>query len=157
MCVVLDRGRLDVLPAACAVSAMSTGRSDAHRRRKFRLRAAPALAGSAASCARRAPEPALIVCSDDGAERYSVALRGDRVTIGCDPGDMIFLADLTISPQHAVLRRTARGYVLDQGGPGTGLGSCGAHRRLLAVGDRLKIGRYRVAYRAGGEPPVRHA
>ncbi len=123
--------------------------------RELRLLATPAGAGEGASCEACWPAPSLIVSSDNGAERYSVALRGDRVTIGCDPADTIFLADLTISPRHATLRRTVRGYALDQAASRgeTGVGRLAGCRRLLADGDRLKIGRYRITYRVGG---VRH-
>jgi len=94
--------------------------------------------------------PTLILAASDYSRRHRIALYGDEITIGRDPDDGVFLADLTVSPHHATLHRTPEGYMLTDGGSLTGTYVNGARveHRLLSDGDEVRIGRYRLAYQA---------
>ena len=99
---------------------------------------------------RAANQPTLMLSAGEGTSRHPVALFDDEITIGRDPEDGIFLADLTVAPHHATLRRTAEGYTLQDGGSltGTYVNRTRIERRLLLHGDEIKIGRYRLTYEA---------
>lgn len=97
---------------------------------------------------RSAGAPVLIVSASDSCE-YSILLSREVTTIGRHPDDTIFLADLTVSPHHATIRRTADGFVLEDRGSvnGTYVNRARVEHRLLVDGDRLQVGRYRLTYR----------
>jgi hypothetical protein len=92
--------------------------------------------------------PALVVRSGGGRSGEHFALDGPEVTVGRSPDCGIFLDDVTVSRRHAILRRGARGYSLED--LGSLNGSFVNRRRVervdLEEGDELQIGKYRLTY-----------
>lgn len=72
---------------------------------------------------------------------------GDSTTVGRDPSNTLCVQDKRVSAQHAIIRRSQRGYVFQDLlgtngtyflGPGGELRLTGPHR--LGDGDRLRMG-----------------
>ena len=93
--------------------------------------------------------PALAVRSGGGLSGEIFRLSGARISIGRDPDSDIFLDDVTVSRNHAVIEVTAGGVTLQDLGS---LNGTYVNRRridaaeLLADGDELQIGKFRLAY-----------
>jgi pSer/pThr/pTyr-binding forkhead associated (FHA) protein len=77
---------------------------------------------------------------------YSVA--GDRTTIGRAPECDVFLDDVTVSREHAVLERQPDGiHVRDLGSlNGTYVNRERVEDSRLADGDELQVGKYRLSF-----------
>ena len=77
---------------------------------------------------------------------YSVA--GERTTIGRAPECDVFLDDVTVSREHAVLERRPDGiHVRDQGSlNGTYVNRERVEESRLADGDELQVGKYRLSF-----------
>jgi hypothetical protein len=71
-----------------------------------------------------------------------------RTTIGRAPQSDVFLDDVTVSREHAVLEQRADGiHILDQGSlNGTYVNRERVEDARLADGDELQIGKYRLAF-----------
>jgi hypothetical protein len=71
-----------------------------------------------------------------------------RTTIGRAPQSDVFLDDVTVSREHAVLEQQADGiHILDQGSlNGTYVNRERVEDARLADGDELQIGKYRLAF-----------
>lgn len=93
--------------------------------------------------------PALAVRSGGGLSGEIFRLTGDRITIGRDAASDIFLDDVTVSRNHAVVL-LAEGSVTLQD-LGSLNGTYVNRRRIdaderLADGDELQIGKFRLAF-----------
>jgi pSer/pThr/pTyr-binding forkhead associated (FHA) protein len=96
--------------------------------------------------------PALAVRSGGGLEGEVFPLDRDRVTIGRGPESDIFLNDVTVSRNHAVIERGADGpHLRDLGS----LNGTYVNRRRIEAeepledGDELQVGKFRLAYISG--------
>ena len=92
--------------------------------------------------------PALVVRSGGGRAGESFRPAGERTRIGRSPDCEIFLDDVTVSRNHAVLvERDGAFFVEDQGSLN---GTFVNRRRIDSVrlenGDELQIGKYRMTF-----------
>ena len=93
---------------------------------------------------------ALVIRSGGGRSGESFAIDGERLTIGRRPDSDVFLDDVTVSRDHALLVRRGTDWYLDDCGSLNGTyvnrGRIESHR--LQDGDELQIGKYKLAYLA---------
>ena len=91
---------------------------------------------------------ALVIRAGGGRSGESFPLEGDRLTIGRRPDSDIFLDDVTVSRDHAILVRRGGDYHLDDCGSlnGTYVNRRRIESHHLADGDELQIGKYKLAY-----------
>jgi FHA domain len=91
---------------------------------------------------------ALVIRAGGGRAGESFALEGDRLTVGRRPDSDIFLDDVTVSRDHAVLVRRGGEYHLDDCGSlnGTYVNRKRIDSHRLTDGDELQIGKYKLAY-----------
>jgi hypothetical protein len=92
--------------------------------------------------------PALIVRSGGGRAGEHFIPQGDSTTIGRSPDCDIFLDDVTVSRQHAVLRRNGDNFVIEDQGSlnGTFVNRHRIESAELADGDELQVGKYRLTF-----------
>jgi len=92
--------------------------------------------------------PVLVIRSGGGRVGESFPLDGDRMTIGRRPDSDIFLDDVTVSRDHALLVRRGGDLYLDD--LGSLNGSYVNRRRIeshrLEDGDELQIGKYKLTF-----------
>ena len=92
--------------------------------------------------------PVLVIRSGGGRVGESFPLDGDRMTIGRRPDSDIFLHDVTVSRDHALLVRRGGDLYLDD--LGSLNGSYVNRRRIeshrLEDGDELQIGKYKLTF-----------
>jgi FHA domain-containing protein/zinc ribbon protein len=92
--------------------------------------------------------PVLVIRSGGGRVGESFSLAGDRLTIGRRPDSDIFLDDVTVSRDHALLVRRGGDLYLDD--LGSLNGSYVNRRRIeshrLEDGDELQIGKYKLTF-----------
>jgi hypothetical protein len=75
-----------------------------------------------------------------------------RLTIGRDPVSDIFLNDITVSREHAVLSSVAGDVSVEDAGSLNGVyvnGAC-VTRASLKGGDQVQIGRFQMVFLSGG-------
>jgi pSer/pThr/pTyr-binding forkhead associated (FHA) protein len=91
---------------------------------------------------------ALVIRAGGGRAGESFALGRDRLTVGRRPDSDIFLDDVTVSRDHAILVRRGEDYYLDDCGSlnGTYVNRRRIESHHLADGDELQIGKYKLAY-----------
>jgi pSer/pThr/pTyr-binding forkhead associated (FHA) protein len=79
-------------------------------------------------------------------EVFSVA--GERMTIGRSPDAQIFLDDVTVSRNHALLVRRRDGLYIDDLGSlnGTYVNRRRIESHKLQNGDELQVGKYKLTY-----------
>ena len=79
-------------------------------------------------------------------ELFNVA--GDRMTIGRSPEAEVFLDDVTVSRNHALLVRRRDGLYIDDLGSlnGTYVNRRRIESHRLANGDELQVGKYKLTY-----------
>jgi FHA domain/zinc-ribbon domain len=92
--------------------------------------------------------PALVVRSGGGRAGEHFTPQGDRTTIGRSPDCDIFLDDVTVSRQHAVLGRSDDRFTIEDQGSlnGTFVNRKRIERAELSDGDELQIGKYRLTF-----------
>jgi hypothetical protein len=92
--------------------------------------------------------PALVVRSGGGRAGESFRPTGARTRIGRSPECEVFLDDVTVSRNHAVLlERNGRFVVEDQGSlNGTFVNRRRIDSETLENGDELQIGKYRLTF-----------
>jgi hypothetical protein len=92
--------------------------------------------------------PALVVRSGGGRAGESFRPSGERTRIGRSPDCEIFLDDVTVSRNHAVLiEKDGRFVVEDQGSlNGTFVNRHRIESAPLDEGDELQIGKYRMTF-----------
>jgi FHA domain/zinc-ribbon domain len=93
-------------------------------------------------------EACLVIRSGGGRSGETYALRAERVTIGRHPDADIFLDDVTVSRNHAAVLRDGDTYTLvDEGSlNGTYVNRRRGDRVVLADGDELQIGKYKLTF-----------
>jgi hypothetical protein len=91
---------------------------------------------------------ALVIRAGGGRAGESFALEGDRLTVGRRPESDVFLDDVTVSRDHALIVRRGADYYLDDCGSlnGTYVNRRRIDSHRLTDGDELQIGKYKVAF-----------
>ena len=91
---------------------------------------------------------ALIIRSGGGRVGQSFPLQAERMTIGRSPEAEVFLDDVTVSREHAVLVRRSGAWFLDDSGSlnGTYVNRRRIESHKLQEGDELQIGKYKLTY-----------
>jgi hypothetical protein len=91
---------------------------------------------------------ALVIRAGGGRAGESFSLQGDRLSIGRRPDSDVFLDDVTVSRDHAILVRRGGDYHLDDCGSlnGTYVNRRRIDTHRLTDGDELQIGKYKLAY-----------
>ena len=91
---------------------------------------------------------ALVIRSGGGRSGESFPLDSDRLSIGRRPDSDIFLDDVTVSRDHAILVRRGGDYYLDDCGSlnGTYVNRERIESHRLVDGDELQVGKYKLAY-----------
>ncbi len=91
---------------------------------------------------------ALVIRSGGGRVGQSFALDGDRMTIGRRPDSAVFLDDVTVSRDHALLVKRSGDYYLDDLGSlnGTYVNRHRIESHRLEDGDELQVGKFKLSY-----------
>ena len=91
---------------------------------------------------------ALVIRAGGGRAGESFALERDRMTVGRRPESDVFLDDVTVSRDHAVIVRRAHDYYLDDCGSlnGTYVNRRRIDSHRLTDGDELQVGKYKLAF-----------
>lgn len=93
-------------------------------------------------------EACLVIRSGGGRAGETYALVGERITIGRHTKAAIFLDDVTVSRNHAVMTREGDDYVIiDQDSlNGTFVNRHRRERTVLRDGDEIQIGKYKLTF-----------
>jgi hypothetical protein len=93
---------------------------------------------------------ALVIRAGGGRAGESFAVDGERMTIGRRPDSEIFLDDITVSRDHALLVQRGSDWYIDDCGSlnGTYVNRERIDSQRLADGDELQIGKYKLTFRA---------
>jgi FHA domain len=93
---------------------------------------------------------ALVIRSGGGRVGQSFPLAGERMTIGRSPEADVFLDDVTVSRDHAVLVHRGGAWFLDDSGSlnGTYVNRKRIDSHRLEDGDELQVGKYKLTYLA---------
>ena len=91
---------------------------------------------------------ALVIRSGGGRVGESFPLQGDRMTVGRRPDSDVFLDDVTVSRDHALIVRRNGGYWLDDLGSlnGTYVNRRRIDSHRLEDGDELQVGKYKLTF-----------
>jgi FHA domain/zinc-ribbon domain len=91
---------------------------------------------------------ALVIRAGGGRAGESFPLEGDRLSVGRRPDSDVFLDDVTVSRDHALIVRRGSDYYLDDCGSlnGTYVNRRRIDSHRLADGDELQIGKYKLAF-----------
>ena len=91
---------------------------------------------------------ALVIRSGGGRAGESFTVEGDRMAIGRSPDAAVFLDDVTVSRNHALLVKRRDGLYLDDLGSlnGTYVNRRRIESHKLASGDELQVGKYKLTY-----------
>ena len=91
---------------------------------------------------------ALVIRSGGGRTGESFPLERERLTVGRRPESDIFLDDVTVSRDHAVIVRRGADYYLDDLGSlnGTYVNRRRIESHRLGHGDELQVGKYKLAF-----------
>ncbi|HEX5642031.1 MAG TPA: FHA domain-containing protein [Thermoleophilia bacterium] len=97
-----------------------------------------------------ADDACLVIRSGGGRAGETYPLRDERVAIGRHPDAKIFLDDVTVSRNHAVVVREGLAWVIvDEGSlNGTFVNRRRADRTVLSDGDEIQIGKYKLIFLA---------
>ena len=92
----------------------------------------------------------LVIRAGGGRNGESFELKGERMSIGRRPEADIFLDDVTVSRDHALLVRRGAEWHLDDMGSlnGTYVNRRRIDSHRLADGDELQVGKYKLAFLA---------
>ena len=92
---------------------------------------------------------ALVIRSGGGRAGESFEVTGERMTIGRRPDSAIFLDDITVSRDHALLVHRGSDWYLDDCGSlnGTYVNRERIESRRLADNDELQVGKYKLVFR----------
>ncbi len=90
----------------------------------------------------------LVIRSGGGRSGEAFNVSGDRMTIGRSPDAEIFLDDVTVSRNHALLVRRRDGLYIDDLGSlnGTYVNRRRIESHRLRNGDELQVGKYKLTY-----------
>ncbi|HWE15312.1 MAG TPA: FHA domain-containing protein [Solirubrobacteraceae bacterium] len=91
---------------------------------------------------------ALVIRSGGGRAGESFPLEGERLTVGRRPESDIFLDDVTVSRDHALIVRRGSEYFIDDCGSlnGTYVNRHRIESHRLSDGDELQVGKYKLAF-----------
>jgi hypothetical protein len=92
---------------------------------------------------------ALVIRAGGGRAGESFAVEGERMTIGRRPDSAVFLDDITVSRDHALLVHRASDWFIDDCGSlnGTYVNRERIDSRRLSDGDELQVGKYKLTFR----------
>jgi hypothetical protein len=98
----------------------------------------------------RAHGPALVIRAGGGRVGESFAIAGERLSIGRRPESEVFLDDVTVSRDHALLISRGEDWYLDDCGSlnGTYVNRSRIESQRLEEGDELQIGKYKLTFYA---------
>jgi len=90
----------------------------------------------------------LVIRSGGGRGGETFVLAADRNTIGRNPDAEVFLDDVTVSRNHAMLVRRPDGIYIDDLGSlnGTYVNKRRIESHRLVDGDELQVGKYKLTY-----------
>ena len=90
----------------------------------------------------------LVIRSGGGRTGETFPIEGERISIGRRPDSDIFLDDVTVSRDHALLVKRGEEWYFDDLGSlnGTYVNRQRIESHRLADGDELQIGKYKLAY-----------
>jgi hypothetical protein len=93
---------------------------------------------------------ALVIRAGGGRAGESFPLQGDRLSVGRRPDSDVFLDDVTVSRDHALIVRRGSDWFLDDCGSlnGTYVNRRRIDSHRLTDGDELQIGKYKLAFLA---------
>ena len=91
---------------------------------------------------------ALVIRSGGGRAGESFTIDEDKISIGRTPDAGVFLDDVTVSRNHALLVRRRDGLYIDDLGSlnGTYVNRHRIESHQLADGDEIQIGKYKLSY-----------
>lgn len=94
--------------------------------------------------------PALVIRAGGGRVGESFSLQGERLAIGRRPDAEVFLDDITVSRDHALLIHRADHWHLDDCGSlnGTYVNRARIDSQRLEEGDEVQIGKYKLVFHA---------
>ena len=94
--------------------------------------------------------PALVIRAGGGRVGESFAVDGERMSIGRRPDSDVFLDDVTVSRDHAVLINRGDQWFLDDCGSlnGTYVNRSRIESERLEEGDEVQIGKYKLTSHA---------
>jgi pSer/pThr/pTyr-binding forkhead associated (FHA) protein len=94
------------------------------------------------------PGAALVIRSGGGRAGESFRVEDDRIAIGRSPDAGIFLDDVTVSRNHALLVRRKDGLYVDDLGSlnGTYVNRSRIESRKLDDGDEIQVGKYKLSF-----------
>ena len=89
-----------------------------------------------------------MIRSGGGRAGESFTVEGDRMSIGRTPDASVFLDDVTVSRNHALLVRREDGFYIDDLGSlnGTYVNRRRIESHRLEDGDEIQIGKYKLSY-----------
>ncbi len=95
-----------------------------------------------------AEEGTLVIRSGGGRSGETFTLAGDQIRIGRSPDAEVFLDDVTVSRNHALLVRRRDGLYIDDLGSlnGTYVNRRRIESHKLVDGDELRIGKYKLTF-----------
>jgi pSer/pThr/pTyr-binding forkhead associated (FHA) protein len=91
---------------------------------------------------------ALVIRSGGGRAGESFSVNEDRISIGRSPDAGVFLDDVTVSRNHALLVRRRDGLYIDDLGSlnGTYVNRRRIESHRLSDGDEIQVGKYKLSY-----------
>jgi len=91
---------------------------------------------------------ALVIRSGGGRAGESFTVSEDRISIGRSPDAGVFLDDVTVSRNHALLVRRRDGLYIDDLGSlnGTYVNRRRIESHRLEDGDEIQVGKYKLSY-----------
>jgi hypothetical protein len=94
--------------------------------------------------------PALVIRAGGGRVGESFPVEGERLSIGRRPDSEVFLDDVTVSRDHALLIRRGEDWYLDDCGSlnGTYVNRSRIESQRLDEGDELQVGKYKLTFHA---------
>jgi pSer/pThr/pTyr-binding forkhead associated (FHA) protein len=94
--------------------------------------------------------PALIIRAGGGRVGESFPVDGERMSIGRRPDSEVFLDDITVSRDHALLIRRGEDWYLDDCGSlnGTYVNRSRIDSHRLEEGDEVQVGKYKLTFHA---------
>jgi hypothetical protein len=92
--------------------------------------------------------PALVIRAGGGRVGESFPVDGERMSIGRRPDSEVFLDDVTVSRDHALLIRRGEGWYLDDCGSlnGTYVNRSRIESHHLQEGDEVQVGKYKLTF-----------